>query len=157
MFNHAPADYRCPFCLLAQGTDNENVLSRQEDIVLRDESILAFVSSHWWERNPGHVQVIPRAHYENIYDLPAELGARIFDASKRIAVAMKLAYGCDGVSTRQHNEPAGCQEVWHYHVHVFPRYEHDDLYRNHESRRLTTPAERLIYAEKLRVELDNGD
>ena len=41
---------------------------------------------------------------------------------------MKTAFGCPGVSTRQHNEPAGNQDVWHYHVHVFPRWHGDRLY-----------------------------
>lgn len=40
---------------------------------------------------------------------------------------MKAAYGCDGVSTRQHNEPAGDQDVWHYHLHVVPRWHGDAL------------------------------
>lgn len=44
------------------------------------------------------------------------------------ALALKAALSCDGISTRQQNEPAGDQDVWHYHVHVFPRYADDGLY-----------------------------
>jgi diadenosine tetraphosphate (Ap4A) HIT family hydrolase len=44
---------------------------------------------------------------------------------------MKDAYRCDGVSTRQHNEPAGDQDVWHLHVHVLPRHQGDQLYLRH--------------------------
>lgn len=61
---------------------------------------------------------------------------------------MKQVYECDGTSIRQHNEPAGGQDMWHYHMHVFPRYTDDDLY--HAKARLTTPSERRPYAEKLR-------
>ncbi|MEP7294527.1 MAG: diadenosine tetraphosphate hydrolase, partial [Chloroflexota bacterium] len=57
-------------------------------------------------------------------------------------------------STRQHNEPAGYQEVWHYHLHVFPRYAHDYLYDLTFQRRLTTLEERRPYAEKLKRYFD---
>jgi histidine triad (HIT) family protein len=155
MLNHAPADYHCPFCSLSTGTDDERVHSKQRDIVLQNDSVLAFIASHWCQNNPGHVLVAPRAHFENIYDLPTNVGAEIFDASKRIALALKRGYGCDGVSTRQHNEPAGYQDVWHYHLHVFPRYTTDRLYPNYGNGRLTTPAERSVYADKLRRALDS--
>ena len=75
---------------------------------------------------------------------------RLLEAAQAAALAMKQAYGCHGVSTRQHNEPAGNQEVWHYHLHVFPRYAGDDLYLRSNEKRYTTPAERASYAEKLR-------
>ncbi len=48
-----------------------------------------------------------------------QLGGEVTGAVQRVAVAVKTAYGCNGVSTRQHNEPAGGQDVWHLH-HVFP-------------------------------------
>jgi histidine triad (HIT) family protein len=66
-------------------------------------------------------------------------------------LALKKAYACDGVSTRQHNEPAGGQDVWHYHLHVFPRFAGDDLYRS--GYRETTPDERRPYADRLREAL----
>ena len=68
-----------------------------------------------------------------------------------LALAFKAAYRCDGVSTRQHNEPAGNQDVWHYHLHVFPRYAGDDLY--HLSPALMPVEERARYAAKLRAAL----
>jgi diadenosine tetraphosphate (Ap4A) HIT family hydrolase len=46
-------------------------------------------------------------------------------AIRDTALALKTAFDCPGVSTRQHNEPAGNQDVWHLHVHVFPRFESD--------------------------------
>ena len=72
--------------------------------------------------------MIPNRHFENVYDLPAELGTPIQRAVRSAALAMKSAFGCAGVSTRQHNEPAGNQDVWNYHVHVFPRWHGDTLY-----------------------------
>src|SRR5215468_4186486 len=105
MYNHAPADYRCPLCALTQGTpDGLNVL---DDIILHDEQVLAFVAPAWWPNNPGHVLVIPTDHYENLYDLPVALAGPLHAAIRAVALALKATSGCDGVATRQHNEPAG--------------------------------------------------
>ena len=148
MYNHAPKDYTCPFCLLLRGIKNEHVVSVPADIFYRDRDVSAFISSHQWPHNHGHALVIPNLHFENIYDLPPELGANIHQVAQKIALAMKALYRCDGVSTRQHNEPAGDQDVWHYHLHVFPRYAGDNLYT---SQYAEMPAkERARYANRLR-------
>jgi histidine triad (HIT) family protein len=151
MYTHAPSGYRCPFCLIAAGIEDPAVATRQSDVVLRDDLAIAFVAADWRPNNQGHVLVIPAGHVENLYDLTFEVGARIQATVRDIALAMKRAYRCDGVSTVQHNEPAGNQDVWHYHVHVFPRYDGDDLYRS--PKRPTTPEERAPYAERLRQAL----
>lgn len=91
-------------------------------------NLVVKMNPHWWPNNPGSVLVIPIDHYENVFDLPPSLGTPIQAAVRSAGPAMKVAYGCDGVSTRQHNEPAGDQDVWHYHVHVFPRWANDSLY-----------------------------
>ena len=126
---HAPEGYECPFCLLVDGGENEYV--GQEHVVERTKETLTFVAPKWWPDNAGAALVIPTAHHENLYELPDELGTPIQSAVRRIAQAMKSAYRCDGISTRQHNEPAGNQDVWHLHVHVFPRYAGDHLYGRH--------------------------
>ena len=127
MYNHAPKNYACPFCLLLRGVKNDHVLSVSSDIFYRDEDVTAIISSHQWPHNRGHALVFPNQHYENIYDLPAKIGGKIHLSAQKIALAMKTLYSCDGISTRQHNEPAGNQDVWHYHLHVFPRYTSDHL------------------------------
>lgn len=154
MYNHAPEDYACPFCLVAQGLDSDSVLTKQQDVIYRNNFVTAFIPSHFWENNKGHVIIIPNEHFENIYDLPDELGAHIQRAARRVALALKECYQCEGVSTRQHNEPGGNQDVWHYHLHVFPRYNGDNLYLT--QRRPTSPEERLPYAEKLRYYLNTN-
>ena len=151
MHNHAPNDYLCPFCAVSSGTDNDRVLTKQADVIYRDEYVTAFIAAGCWPNNKGHVLIIPNAHHENIYDLPDDLSAKIHALAKRVAIALKEAYHCDGTSTRQHNEHAGNQDVWHYHLHVFPRYEKDDLYTS--ERQLLPPDERIAYAEKLKVHL----
>ena len=147
---HAPPGYVCPFCAVVRGEDNAPY-TLQADVVDRTEATTAWICPRWWERNAGHVLVVPNEHVENIYSLPRELAADVHETARRVALALKHAYGCAGVSTRQHNEPAGYQEVWHYHLHVFPRYEGDNLYGS--PWRDTTPDERLPYAVKLRRSL----
>jgi histidine triad (HIT) family protein len=144
---HAPHGYACPFCAIVRGEDNPP-WTVQEDVVLRDERATAWINGRWWANNPGGVVVVPNEHVENIYALSREQAGDVHEAARRVALAMKGAYSCDGVSTRQHNEPAGQQEVWHYHLHVFPRYEGDELYTS--PARLTTPDERAPYAAALR-------
>jgi len=154
MYNHSPEDYICPFCLLVQGIENEHVYSVATDIVHSDEVVTAFISSHQWPSNPGNTVVIPNEHFENIYDLPIYFATRIHELTRSVALAMKAAYACDGVSTRQHNEPAGNQDVWHYHIHVTPRYRNDEFYTFYTSRRKLMPAdERAKHAQRIRAHL----
>jgi histidine triad (HIT) family protein len=149
MYNHAPNDYRCPFCLIVSHQMDASIETNPEDIVLATDQVTAFISSRWWPHNPGHVIIIPNEHFENLYDLPMNAATAIHALAREIALAMKQQYQCSGVSTRQHNEPDGNQDVWHYHLHVFPRYHNDQLYLNH--RRRTTPEERQPYAVRLRA------
>lgn len=148
MYNHEPQDYRCPFCSIARGEETE--LNKLSDLVFENESVIAFVSPKQWINNPGNVLVIPKEHIENVYDISEELLDAVYLVGKKVALAMKDAYGCEGTSFRQHNEPAGNQDVWHFHLHIFPRWEDDSLYVGHESARYVSVEERLPYVNKLR-------
>ena len=148
--NHAPPGYDCPFCAVVRGEERPPWTYR-DDVVWRDRATTAWLNARWWARNPGNVLVVPNRHVENLYELDRDVAGEINETTRRVALALKSAYGCDGVSTRQHNEPGGDQEVWHYHVHVFPRYAGDELYRS--PHRLTTRDERLPYATRLRAAL----
>jgi histidine triad (HIT) family protein len=150
--SHEPPGYKCPFCKLAAGADTAQ--NCQRDIVRRTSGAIAFISPRWWPRNYGHVLVVPTSHYENLYHLPAGAGHAVHDLVREIAIAIRRTYGCDGVSTRQHNEPAGNQDVWHYHVHVFPRYVGDQLYASAPEPDLVAAEHRLPYADRLRGYLD---
>ena len=147
---HEPPNYECPFCQLAAGQDTAR--SEQRHIVERTSSTLTFVSPRFWPNNKGALVVVPLEHHENLYELPDDIGAHVHAAVRRAAIAIKRAYGCDGTSTRQHNEPAGSQDVWHYHVHVFPRYAGDELYRSTLGGWLDKD-EMAIYAQRLRMAL----
>jgi len=122
--SHAPPDYRCQFC--------RNISDGRSDLPLefvhRDDDVVVKMNPNWWPNNPGSVLVIPTGHHENIFDVPDRLALPVHRAARNAAVAMKVTFGCDAVSTLQHHEPAGNQTVWHFHLHVFPRWENDDLY-----------------------------
>jgi histidine triad (HIT) family protein len=144
---HAPKEYVCPFCLLVKGIENRQVYSRQKDIVYQDTDVTVFVASHWWPNNKGHVLIIPNEHIENIYSLNVELSNRIHELEIELAKAIKVVYKCDGVSSRQHNEPCN-QDVWHYHLHIYPRYFDDNLYGT--ERIISDEVERAEFAQRLR-------
>ena len=155
MFNHEPPGYKCPFCEIVSGIERKN--NSQNDIVHQDSLITAFISPRWWPRNPGHVLIVANEHYENIYDLPSRYASRIHDVARDVAIAFKQTYNCDGVSTRQHNEPEGGQDVWHYHLHVFPRYKDDNLYQSTPSQEFMPADKRSIYAQRIREYLSSRE
>jgi len=149
MHNHSPENYICPLCQIARGEVTEKG-NQEESVVFRDKNLTIFIAGKWWRSNPGHVIIIPNSHIENIYDMPEAMGHKIFDFSKKVAMALKETYKCDGVSTRQHNEPAGNQDVYHFHLHIFPRYKGDNLYLNHEDTYWPSQAEKQPYVDKLK-------
>ena len=154
MFNHATADYKCPICLGNRGIENEDTLLMQADLVYRDDLVNVWLNSFWIPTCEGHIIVVPNEHYENIYDMPNEVGHRIFEVIKKMSLAMKKTYGCDGITTRQNNEPAGNQHALHYHHHVFPRYIGDSFNVNLTKKsELSDPKLRKEYVEKLKKEL----
>lgn len=149
MYNHEPEKYICPLCQISRG-EKTNLGNQEESVLFRDKLITIFIAGKWWKSNPGHVIIIPNKHIENIYDMPEEIGHHIFNFSKKVAIALKEAYKCDGTSTRQHNEPAGNQDVWHFHLHIFPRYIGDNLYLNHKDTYCPTTEEKRPYVKKLK-------
>lgn len=153
MYNHAPENYRCPFCLLIQGIENQYVASLQSDIIYRDDQITTFVAVGGWPNNRLNVLIAPNQHYENIYDLPVECMPPIQVMAKKIALALKAAYACDGVSLRQHNEPAGTQDVWHYHLHITPRYQDDQFYSLYQQHLRIPVEERAQAVERIKAQL----
>jgi histidine triad (HIT) family protein len=146
MYNHEPPGYECLVCAVVSGDVGDSA------VVTENERALAIVSRRVWASGPGHALVVPKLHYENLYDLEDLAALDIHRLTRRIAIALKEAFDCDGTSTRQHNEPAGNQQdLWHLHVHVFPRFEGDDLYGSWY--RESTFDERRDFAARLQAVL----
>lgn len=148
---HEPPGYSCPFCLIQRGESSEH--NAPSDVVAVNDLAYARIAPKWWTGNPGAALVIPRAHHENLYDLPAAVGHAVWDLTQAVAVGMRSAYACEGVSICQHNEPGGDQDVWHLHVHVFPRTVGDRLYARHREASWVGVEARRPYADTLATAL----
>jgi histidine triad (HIT) family protein len=147
-YNHAPKDYKCPICLGVKGVENEDTLLRQADLVYKDDLVSVFINSFWIESVEGHPIVVTNDHYENLFEVPENVGTRIFEVTKKVALALKHTYKCDGITVRQNNEPAGEQRAFHFHQHIYPRYEGDTF--ENPKKRLSKPEERITYVNKLK-------
>jgi histidine triad (HIT) family protein len=135
--------------MVAAGTDDLGVESRQSDVFYRDPDVVAFISAGWWPNNLGSALIIPTQHYRNIYDIPPTAYAAVNELGRRVGIIMKREYGCGGISFRQHNEAAGGQSVDHYHLWVFPRYPDDRLYQAYSEGSLVPVELRNQYARRL--------
>jgi len=108
----------CPFCGIASG-------KAPASIVYEDATVVAFM-----DLNPasiGHTLVVPREHWENIYEIPEDALADIFSVVKRVSAAVKKTVGAEGISILQLNGRAAGQMVMHFHVHVIPRFRKDAI------------------------------
>ena len=78
-----------------------------------------------WTR--GHALVIPRHHSKDLYAIEDDDLRHTTVAARRLAKRMKERLGCDGINLLNAAEPAAWQTVFHFHLHVIPRYEDDSL------------------------------
>jgi histidine triad (HIT) family protein len=104
----------CVFCKIVRG---EASASR----VYEDKDSAAFLSIR--PINEGHTLVVPKKHYENIYEVPDEEVASLFQVVKKVAIAVRNAMDAEGVRIVQNNGGAAGQVVFHLHVHIIPEYE----------------------------------
>jgi histidine triad (HIT) family protein len=110
----------CIFCGIAAGT-------MPAERVFEDERTVAFLDI--LPAADGHVLVIPRAHADNIHSLdPADVAA-VAQTAQTMAGRVSGALGSDGITIVQANGAAAGQTVFHYHVHVIPRFEGDGVLR----------------------------
>ena len=73
----------------------------------------------------GHALILPKEHYENLYELPDKTAAGAMLLAKKMAALMKEKLGCDGLNLIQNNGETAGQTVFHFHMHLIPRYEND--------------------------------
>lgn len=149
--HQAPDDYECPFCLFLKGIESE--LNTKRDIIYQDDQVTGLISPRWWINNKGLVLIIPNRHYENLFDIELPYLYRIAEISQKIGNSMIDAYGCTGITVRQHNGFDADQRVWHYHVHLIPRY-YNDGYERSNSIGFVAAKQRYIYADILRKSLE---
>ncbi len=106
----------CIFCKIASGEIPSATLYEDDDFrVILDLG----------PATKGHSLILPKKHAANIAEMPDELLGRAMSVAKKVAVAMKEGLSCDGVNVVQNNGEAAGQTVFHFHMHIIPRYEGD--------------------------------
>jgi histidine triad (HIT) family protein len=108
----------CLFCRIVAG-------ELPAEIVQEDEHTVAFMDINPWTR--GHALVVPRRHSRNLYEVEEGDLAATAAAARRLALRMRDRLGCDGINLLNSCEQAAWQTVFHFHVHVIPRYVDDPL------------------------------
>lgn len=115
--NEREARENCVFCRIVAG---EAPVSR----VYEDERVLVLMTIG--PVTPGHAMVIPKLHVPYMADLDEELGAHVFRVSQRVAAAIRASgLRCEGINLFLADGEAAAQEVFHFHMHVFPRFRGD--------------------------------
>lgn len=106
----------CVFCKILAGVIPSNTVYEDDDF----KAILDIAPA-----NKGHVIILAKKHVENVFELPDDLGAKVFPVVKKVATSLKKTLNCDGINVLQNNGPAAGQTVFHLHIHVIPRYDGD--------------------------------
>ncbi|MEW1795266.1 HIT family protein [Streptomyces niveus] len=109
----------CVFCGIARGHVAASV-------VHEDDRVVAFMDLS--PVTPGHVLVVPKSHAEGLVDLPDDLGVRVWEVGHRVGRALRLSgLRCEGVTLFLADGEAAFQEIFHVHLHVFPRFKGDSF------------------------------
>ena len=106
----------CIFCKIANGEIPSATLYEDNDFrVILDLG----------PASKGHALILPKEHYPNLYELPDELAEKVILLAKRMIVKMTEVLKCDGFNVVQNNGACAGQTVFHFHMHLSPRYEDD--------------------------------
>lgn len=108
----------CLFCKIIAG---EIPCSK----VYEDDDFLGFLDLY--PVNPGHTLIVPKVHFRNLLDVPADVAAKTYGVASKVAAAVMQAMNADGINLVQNNEEAGGQVVFHSHLHLIPRFSDDGL------------------------------
>ena len=106
----------CIFCKLANGEIPTATLYENEDFrVILDAG----------PATKGHCLILPKAHYADIYEIPDEVLEKAAVLARKMSIRLTKALACDGLNIVQNNKPAAGQTVFHFHMHLIPRYVDD--------------------------------
>ena len=107
----------CIFCKLANGDIPTN-------IVYEDDTFTVIMDAS--PATKGHCLILPKDHYANIYELDEEVAGKAFKLAKKLATVMTEKLDCDGFNIVQNNGETAGQTVFHFHMHLIPRYKDDN-------------------------------
>lgn len=108
----------CIFCKIAKGDIPSATIYESNDF----KCILDVAPA-----NRGHALIIPKEHSDNIYELDADMAAKVFSFATVAAKAIKEETGCDGLNIIQNNGEVAGQTVNHFHMHIVPRFKDDEV------------------------------
>ena len=108
----------CLFCKIARG----EVPSRK---VYEDGESIAFLDIN--PANRGHCLAVPKKHFENIYGIDDKTLEKVIVIAKNLSKLIKEKLACNGINIVQNNERYAGQLVSHFHIHIIPRYENDNV------------------------------
>ncbi|HYA78190.1 MAG TPA: HIT family protein [Verrucomicrobiae bacterium] len=111
-------DESCIFC---------KIVRKQAPVsmIYEDETVMAFLDIR--PLNEGHTLVVPKKHYVDIFDTPEYQLNKVHTTAKIVSIAVKKTTNADGISVIQQNGKAAGQDIFHFHVHVVPRFEGQKL------------------------------
>ncbi len=108
----------CIFCKIIDGKiPSATILENSEFKVILDR----------FPGNEGHVLILPKKHYANIFEIEPETAGKLFQLAVLISRAMKASLGFENMNVVQNNGPVAGQTVNHFHLHLIPRYEGDGV------------------------------
>lgn len=107
----------CIFCKIAAG----EIPSRK---IYEDKDLIAIMDLS--PTSKGHSLIIPKEHYTNIYDIDEEIAGKVMKNAKKLATKMTVALNCDGFNLLQNNGETAGQTMFHFHMHLIPRYKDAD-------------------------------
>ena len=132
----------CIFCKLANGVIPTNTIYEDEDF----KAILDISPA-----SKGHALILPKEHYANLYEVDEETLTKAIKLAKRIVEHETKVLGCDGYNLLQNNGTAAGQTVYHFHIHMIPRYEGEEDMVTWETKELDA-SEADILREKMKME-----
>lgn len=118
-------DDNCIFCKLANGI----IPTRS---IYEDDTFKVIMDAS--PATKGHALILPKEHAANIYELPEKTAGKAFILAKKLATDMTRKLNCDGFNIVQNNGEAAGQTVFHFHMHLIPRYADDAQKINWEPR-----------------------
>ena len=111
-------DENCIFCKLANGDIPTATLYEDDDFrVILDAG----------PASKGHALILPKEHYKNLYELDDEIAAKALVLAKKMITKLTDVLGCDGYNIVQNNGEVAGQTVFHFHIHLIPRYVGDEV------------------------------
>lgn len=144
MASHKTEQYVSPFSRILNCPERSAA-----EVIFQNEHAFVCMGLNRYQNCAPSVLVMPKVPAENIYDIDQPTLTAVILLAQQVAKAMKQLWQLDGITLMQNNEPAGWQDVWHFHVHVKGRITNDNMWGAEQER--IPDSERLEMIAELRA------